>query len=112
LAGKSALIEVEMSGGLSQERGSYPAKAARPDPMKGEEGDRRGLKLPPAPAGTERLFYDRLVRLPEVLRLCALSRSTLYNKIAKGEFPKQVRLGANIVAWYESDVLAWMQSPT
>lgn len=52
------------------------------------------------------------MRLPEVLRLTSLSRSTLYEKIAKELFPKQVRLGENIVAWYESDVLAWMRNPT
>jgi prophage regulatory protein len=52
------------------------------------------------------------MRLPEVLRLCSFSRSTLYDKIAKGLFPKQVRLGENIVAWYESEVLAWIRRPT
>lgn len=56
--------------------------------------------------------YDRLLRLPEVLRLCALGRSTLYEKIARGLFPKQVRLGENIVAWYESEIRAWIRNPT
>jgi len=58
------------------------------------------------------LSYDRFIRLPEVLRMTSLSRSTLYEKIRKGAFPRQVSLGDNIVAWYESDVLAWMRSPS
>ncbi len=101
-----------MRGDVSQERGANLAKAAGSIAMEAAGGNRRGAKSAPAPPATQRLFKDRLVRLPEVLRLCAVSRSTLYNKVAKGQFPKQVRLGANIVAWYESDVLAWMQSPT
>jgi prophage regulatory protein len=69
---------------------------------------------PPAPPNVASAHpsYDRLMRLPEVLRLCSFSRSTLYDKIAKGLFPKQVRLGENIVAWYESEVLAWIRRPT
>lgn len=67
---------------------------------------------PPAQSAAAGPPYDRLMRLPEVLRLCAFSRSTLYNKVAKGLFPKQVRLGENIVAWYESDILAWLHNPT
>lgn len=101
-----------MSGHLSQDRAANLPGAARSDPIEAAEGNRRAARLLLAPPTAERPFKDRLVRLPEVLRLCALSRSTLYSKVAKGQFPKQVRLGANIVAWYESDVLAWMQSPT
>ena len=97
---------------VSQARGASVDKPTQSDPIEAAEGSCRPRKLPPAPPPIERPFADRLVRLPEVLRLCALSRSTLYNKVATGHFPKQVRLGANIVAWYESDVLAWMQSPT
>ena len=51
------------------------------------------------------------MRLPEVLRCTGLSRSTLYDKVSKGHFPKQIPLGANIVAWRESEVLAWMRNP-
>lgn len=44
--------------------------------------------------------------------MTSLGRSTLYEKMRRGLFPKQVALGENIVAWYESDVLAWMRNPT
>lgn len=54
---------------------------------------------------------DVLMRLPEVMRRTGLSRSTIYDKIGAGTFPKQVSLGANMVAWYESAVDAWIRNP-
>lgn len=54
---------------------------------------------------------DAFLRLPDVIRRTALSRATIYRKIDRGEFPKPERLGANSVAWYESDVAAWVAAP-
>ena len=54
---------------------------------------------------------DNFVRLPEVTRRCGLSRATIYRKIDRGEFPPCVRLGANAVAWYESDINRWVANP-
>ncbi len=48
------------------------------------------------------------LRLPEVMHLCGLSRSTIYELIRKGEFPPQVSLGGKNVAWLHSEVTAWM----
>ena len=41
-----------------------------------------------------------------------LSRSSLYAFVAKGTFPKPVRLGARAVGWKEADVRAWIDSRT
>lgn len=54
---------------------------------------------------------DSLIRLPEVRRRTGLSTATIYRKIEKGEFPAKIHLSANIVAWYESDVNAWVANP-
>ena len=51
---------------------------------------------------------DRLLRLPEVLRLTGLSRSTVYRKIKAGEFPRPVKLGKRAVGWREFEVIAWI----
>jgi len=51
------------------------------------------------------------VRLREVEARTGLSGKTIYRKMARGEFPKSVRLGANSVAWRESDLLEWMADP-
>ena len=53
---------------------------------------------------------QRLIRLPEVLRLTGLSRSTLYRKIKLSQFPEPVQLGPRSVAWRVSDILAWIEN--
>lgn len=50
----------------------------------------------------------RLLRRTEVERLTSISRSRLYELIASGGFPRPIRLGANSVAWLESDITAWI----
>lgn len=51
---------------------------------------------------------ERFLRLPEVMHLCGLSRSTLYDLIKKNAFPQQITLGGKNVAWLQSEVIAWM----
>ena len=50
------------------------------------------------------LRRSRFMRLPEVVQLTGVSRSTIYRWMAHGEFPKQVSLGANTVAWLENEI--------
>ncbi len=50
----------------------------------------------------------QLLRLPAVKERVGLSRSTLYNKIAVGEFPAPVSLGARAVAWDSRAIDAWI----
>lgn len=52
----------------------------------------------------------RLIRLKEVLHLVPLSRTSIYNRINDGTFPKARDLGGNVVAWYEQDVLDWIEA--
>lgn len=47
-----------------------------------------------------------ILRLPEVKRLTALSRSTLYARIAAGELTKPVALGARAVGWPSIEIEA------
>ena len=51
-----------------------------------------------------------LARLPIVLRLTGLGRSTIYRLIADGSFPLPVRLGPRAVAWRWSDLDQWARS--
>jgi len=51
---------------------------------------------------------DRIIGLPEVLRLTSFSRTTLYDRIAAKAFPAQISLGGRRVGWLESDVAAWI----
>lgn len=52
----------------------------------------------------------RLLRRPAVEALTGLSRSGIYDRIRRGEFPAPVSLGASAVAWVESQVIAWIQA--
>lgn len=51
---------------------------------------------------------DRILRRRQVESRTGLPRSTLYAKIASGEFPRQIQLGAKSVGWLESEVSAWL----
>ena len=53
---------------------------------------------------------SRILRLPEVLRLCGMSKSLLYQMIGEGEFPAPVRIGQRSVGWRYGDVLSWLES--
>ena len=52
----------------------------------------------------------RLLRLPEVLRLCGISRSALYEMIARGDFPRPVRIGSRSVGWRLRDIRTWLDN--
>lgn len=54
---------------------------------------------------------DRLMRLPAVMQATGLSRRTIYRMIDRGEFPAQVQIGANMVAWYQGQIEAWIANP-
>jgi len=71
------------------------------------------LSVPASPIGTNFMpvsspSQERFIRLPEVIHQCGLSRSTLYDLIARNAFPAQVSLGGKNVAWLQSEVSAWM----
>ena len=51
---------------------------------------------------------DKHLRRPAVENLTGLSRSTIYDLMAKGAFPRPVRLTAKAVAWPESAVAEWL----
>lgn len=54
------------------------------------------------------VIQERFLRLPEVMHLCGLSRSTIYDLISRNAFPQQVSLGGKNVAWLHSEITAWM----
>lgn len=49
-----------------------------------------------------------LLRLPEVKRRTAKSRSDIYRGIAQGTFPAPVKLGERASAWLEHEVAVWI----
>lgn len=51
---------------------------------------------------------NTVLKLPAVKARTALSRSTLYNMISRGEFPTPVQLGPRAVGWLEAEVEEWI----
>ena len=51
---------------------------------------------------------DPILRLPTVKTRTGLSRSTIYLRVAAGNFPKPISLGARAVGWVETEVEAWL----
>jgi prophage regulatory protein len=51
-----------------------------------------------------------LARLPTVLLMTGLGRSTIYRLVAHGAFPRPVRVGLRAVAWRWSDLEQWSRS--
>lgn len=51
---------------------------------------------------------QRFLNIKEVIDRVKLSKATIYNRIAAGEFPKQISLGGKRVAWLENDIDNWI----
>tara|TARA_R110002073_G_scaffold331785_1_gene516979 strand:- start:1044 stop:1271 length:228 start_codon:yes stop_codon:yes gene_type:complete len=49
-----------------------------------------------------------ILRLPRVKERTGLSRSSIYLRISKGEFPAPISLGSRAVGWLEEDVDTWL----
>lgn len=54
---------------------------------------------------------QRLLRLPQVIERTALKRSTIYDLMEKGAFPRPVKIsGARQNAWVEAEVDAYIEA--
>lgn len=51
---------------------------------------------------------NKIMRLPEVKSRTGLSRSSIYLRISKGEFPSSISLGDRAVGWLEADIEQWL----
>lgn len=49
----------------------------------------------------------RLLRLPDVRRICGLQTTAIYELEAAGRFPRRVRLTGRSVAWPEDEIAQW-----
>lgn len=65
-------------------------------------------RIPPesSPARTD-YMTPVFLRMPTVMRITGLGRSTIYRLIADRKFPSPVRLGPRAVAWRRTDLDQW-----
>jgi prophage regulatory protein len=52
--------------------------------------------------------HPKFLRLAEVRNRVPYSRSTIYQLVTQGRFPKPINLGERAVAWLESDIDEWI----
>ena len=55
-------------------------------------------------------MQKQLIRLPDVRKTVALSRSEIYRLISLGRFPRPVPLGERAVAWDSDEVQTWVRN--
>jgi prophage regulatory protein len=54
-------------------------------------------------------MQHKLMRLPTVIAVTGLPKSTIYRKISENSFPKQYPLGPKTVAWLEHEIQKWIE---
>jgi prophage regulatory protein len=58
----------------------------------------------------DRGLPQRILRRAEVEQTTGLPRATIYDKIAKGMFPRPIKLGERSVGWLETEIFAWQKA--
>jgi prophage regulatory protein len=53
---------------------------------------------------------QKILRRGEVEQATGLPRATIYDKIAKGTFPRPIKLGKRSVGWLEAEISAWQKA--
>ncbi|MDO9405507.1 MAG: AlpA family phage regulatory protein [Polaromonas sp.] len=73
-----------------------------------ESDDRRepGAGVPRLTSAAPAFF-----RIADVMRITALSRATVYRRIADGIFPLPVHLGGRACGWTPAALQAWIDNP-
>ena len=51
---------------------------------------------------------SEVVRLPELEVLCQRKRASVYEDIAAGRFPRQIKIGPRAVGWLRRDIEKWL----
>ena len=51
---------------------------------------------------------QRLITMKEVIRICGLSRPSIYRLIDTGDFPRRISVGERSVRWIEDEVVLWV----
>jgi prophage regulatory protein len=51
-----------------------------------------------------------IFRLPKVINITGLGRSTIYRDIKLGNFPRPIQLGKKAVGWKSNDIDEWIES--
>ncbi|MDH6169998.1 prophage regulatory protein [Variovorax boronicumulans] len=50
-------------------------------------------------------------RMSDVIRITALSRATVYRRIAEGKFPPPIHIGVRTCRWPRAALQQWIEDP-
>jgi len=53
---------------------------------------------------------QKLLRLPQVIERTSVRRSTIYEMMQAGKFPKPVKLNLRSNGWLESEIGDWLEN--
>ena len=84
-------------------------QAAGPGDLSKVKRQRSNVSRQPIEAVT---LPDALLKMQTVCSAVGLSSATIYRKVATGDFPEPVRLGARCTRWKSGCVQAWLAAQT
>ncbi len=58
----------------------------------------------------ETIKSKKILRLPEVIEITGLSRSSIYAFMKEGNFPLSINLGARAVGWKAEEIHGWIDN--
>jgi len=61
--------------------------------------------------GPQTVAMPAFFRMADVIRITALSRATVYRRIAEGKFPPPVHLGGRASGWPRAALQRWIDDP-
>ena len=53
---------------------------------------------------------ERILRIKEVIKVTAMSNSTIYELIKSNEFPRPKKIGKRAVGWLAGDIQSWLDN--
>jgi prophage regulatory protein len=65
--------------------------------------------VPIGPNGDEQMTTDKFLRPDEVVAITGVSRAYRYELIARGEFPKPIKIGERLNVWSAAEISAWQE---
>jgi prophage regulatory protein len=52
---------------------------------------------------------NKILRLPDVIAITGLGRSSIYAYVQTNAFPRPIRLGERAVGWKSDEIAAWIE---
>jgi len=53
---------------------------------------------------------DKLIRLPRVMELTGIAKSTVWKWVSEGKLPQPKKLSKRVSVWKESEIMAYIES--